>query len=805
MQRKLTTLFTISLFFSSTLFAQSLYEDFSAGVLPAGWTNTSASMNDSWEYGQGVDQGSFTSVILDADGNMGEYANIDFSDDPDTTALVLPALSLAGISNPEFSFFLFTQSDDTASFSPLNRLIVDYWDGASWVNIDVLDTLTTQGWTQYTYDPTLYTYNTDSVRFRLVAQEGGAAVGGTGTFTFQQDIAIDNVFIGNICDLVSVNAVTDSVETCFVGGGVSAIVSGATGPISYLWSSGDTIASPTDLMGGTYTVTITDSLGCTATDSATVAGYTEIQTFLSVIDPTCDTTGWIVIDSTIGGEILTYECGDGSGYTCSDSTQTTTIGTGTMTNDSTTYPAPYGNWYWGARHQIMYRKSELNAMGIVGPTLMQSIAFDVDTIVGTNTYIDYEIQMGCTSDTSMDDWKTVSTVVFPADTVVIDSGRNTHIFSIPYFWDGESNLVVQLCFNNSGFTDNSLSPYTATSYNSVIYYRADNPTVCSNTTSTTGTSPNRANTTFTHCAVETPEYLYDWSNGSTSGDTLAGLAPGTYAVTITDAFGCSIMDSVTLAVPFVTGADTVSICDSFTWIDSITYTSSTDSATFTLTTSSGCDSVVTLDLTILESNVATDAIAVCDSSFTWIDGITYTASNDSATFVLTNSAGCDSTVTLDLTLTNLMTTVTDSAAMLTADQAGARYQWLDCDNGFAPIADSTARTFTASSSGSYAVEITLDGCVDTSACMMVIASSIETDLGGVFSLFPNPTSGNFTIVSENVVPFQVRVYNSVGQMVRAAKSQETNLKLDLSHQAKGVYQVEIVTEAGRLVKKVLLQ
>ncbi|MFM7179026.1 MAG: hypothetical protein ACKOX5_05910, partial [Bacteroidota bacterium] len=34
------------------------------------------------------------------------------------------------------------------------------------------------------------------------------------------------------------------------------------------------------------------------------------------------------------------------------------VGTGTLQNTPTSYPAPYGNWYWGAKHQMMVRASE---------------------------------------------------------------------------------------------------------------------------------------------------------------------------------------------------------------------------------------------------------------------------------------------------------------------------------------------------------------------------------------------------------------------------------------------------------------
>ena len=60
---------------------------------------------------------------------------------------------------------------------------------------------------------------------------------------------------------------------------------------------------------------------------------------------------------------------------------------------------------------------------------------------------------------------------------------------------------------------------------------------------------------------------------------------------------------------------------------------------------SGCDSIVTLDLTISNSVSGTDTQVACES-YTWIDGNTYTASNNSATFTLVGGAvsGCDSIV-----------------------------------------------------------------------------------------------------------------------------------------------------------------
>ena len=55
-----------------------------------------------------------------------------------------------------------------------------------------------------------------------------------------------------------------------------------------------------------------------------------------------------------------------------------TIGNEQIQNANTDYPAPYGNYYWGARHQILFRASELTAAGITaGP--FNNLSFDVVT------------------------------------------------------------------------------------------------------------------------------------------------------------------------------------------------------------------------------------------------------------------------------------------------------------------------------------------------------------------------------------------------------------------------------------------
>lgn len=69
--------------------------------------------------------------------------------------------------------------------------------------------------------------------------------------------------------------------------------------------------------------------------------------------------------------------------------------------------------------------------------------------------------------------------------------------------------------------------------------------------------------------------------------------------------------------------------------------------------------------------------------------------------------------------------VTQNGPLLTADTVGSSYQWLDCDNNYVIINGETNQSYTPAITGNYAVEVTLNGCVDTSACFLVDYTGIE--------------------------------------------------------------------------------
>ncbi|MDC1518985.1 HYR domain-containing protein [bacterium] len=100
-----------------------------------------------------------------------------------------------------------------------------------------------------------------------------------------------------------------------------------------------------------------------------------------------------------------------------------------------------------------------------------------------------------------------------------------------------------------------------------------------------------------------------------------------------------------------TSTDTISECQSYTWTNGVTYTSSDTIAKDTFVNAAGCDSIVTLNLTINYASTSTDSISSC-VSYTWTNGVTYTSSDTIAKDTFVNAAGCDSIVTLNLIILN---------------------------------------------------------------------------------------------------------------------------------------------------------
>ncbi len=255
----------------------------------------------------------------------------------------------------------------------------------------------------------------------------------------------------------------------------------------------------------------------------------------------------------------------------------------------------------------------------------------------------------------------------------------------------------------------------------------------------------------------------------------------------------------------VPGNDTIMACDSlispsgkYTWFTNGDYTD-------TITSLLGCDSIVHINLTVNSSSTGQLTASGCNSytspsgNFTWTSSGTYTDK-------LTNSQGCDSILTVTLTINTVDINVLQNGITLTSWATGVNYQWLDCNNGYAPIAGATGQTFVPTADGSYAVELDDNGCVDTSACYTVTGVGLEERALYGIQVYPNPTSGTIKILHEALPESgQFKIFDLTGRMVLAGELNQTSgeetIKVELP---KGVYSLQISIDEYLYLQKLIV-
>ena len=228
----------------------------------------------------------------------------------------------------------------------------------------------------------------------------------------------------------------------------------------------------------------------------------------------------------------------------------------------------------------------------------------------------------------------------------------------------------------------------------------------------------------------------------------------------------------------------------------------------TVSNAAACDSIITLDLTVNQSTSSTMTATSCDS-YTWSqNGMTYTISgmyNDT----VSNSVGCDSIITLDLTIDTVGVTVTQNNFDLIATAKGTRgtmydYQWLDCNNRDTAIAGATSDTFNVTANGSYSVEVSQNGCVDTSSCISILNVGIAEikSLEKTFTIYPNPTNNRVTIVISKITEFEkINIVDFGGTLIKSIPVNSNQISIDVSDYAKGVYLINY----GESVRKIVVQ
>ena len=387
-----------------------------------------------------------------------------------------------------------------------------------------------------------------------------------------------------------------------------------------------------------YIVSVTNPLGCVKKDSAiiTITPSYKPDPIINVsANPVClgDTVQLGV------GFLTTIPANCGISASGCAATTSAIVGTGTATNSSTDWPAPYGNWYTAAKHQFLFTATELNAAGITGGKINQ-IDFNVLAINGITLYHEYTIKMGCTNATNLSAWESGLFTVYTPKNHTVTTGWNAHLFDSAFEWDGVSNVIVEICFDETpgpNYTYNCETQYTTTSFISSLYDYSDIDPACPNIIPTFAftQSSNRPNVKFHFCsgAIDSTLCLYNWfpSSGgifNTNQQFTDAIALGqtNYYVIVTDTLsGCydtafySLLVNAPTGISVNAGSD-ITICPGTTTLLTATGTSNYSwspptalSSTNTASTNANPSSTITYTVTgnsVCSTGPAIDSLTV---------------------------------------------------------------------------------------------------------------------------------------------------------------------------------------------------
>lgn len=361
-------------------------------------------------------------------------------------------------------------------------------------------------------------------------------------------------------------------------GAISTSVSGGTSPYTYTWNTGATTSGISNLSAGTYTVTVTDSRGCTASQSGTVSQpLAALNASSSPTPVNCfgQSTGSISLNASGGTTPYSILWSNGSTsqnlinlpagtYTASitDTRGCTSVTTSIVTQPSAALSAnataasvacfggnsgsvtlsvsggttPYNyNWSNGASTQ--------NLTGLAAGTYTVTVT-DANNCVSSVTSIQVTQPAAALNATT-------------SSTAALCFGNSTGTISVtpsggttPYSYTWNTGATTQNLSNLSSGTY-TVTITDARNCQSVKNISVSQPAAAVSVSTTKTDVRCFGNSTGIATAIGaggTTPYTYSWNNGSSTA-SINTLSAGTYTVTVTDANGCSTNTSVTINQP----------------------------------------------------------------------------------------------------------------------------------------------------------------------------------------------------------------------------------------------------------------
>ena len=364
---------------------------------------------------------------------------------------------------------------------------------------------------------------------------------------------------------------------------------------------------------------------------------------------------------------------------------------------------------------------------------------------------------------------------------------------------------------------------------------------------TATTAGSRCGTGIVNLGATASAGLINWYASATGGGTVgSGTSFNTPSISSTTTYyvtalqsGCAstprtVVVATVTPIPVITSTASGSVCDSGTitmaaitsngtvdWYTAATGGSSIASGTnfispminttttyYVDATDNGCISAsrTAIDATVNHSTMSTINETAC-YEYTSPSGIQVYMASGTYMDTIQNMIGCDSMITINLTINEADTTVIRNGSTFNSNVSGASYQWLDCNDDYAAVAGATGQSFTPAVNGSYALAITENGCTDTSSCYTIDYVGIgETLLGGNMTIFPNPTKDRVNIYfDEPQTKVGVSLYNVLGQKVEFrnyGNVEKVNLEIP---GMPGIYLLKISIDEKVYVSRIIKQ
>ena len=154
-------------------------------------------------------------------------------------------------------------------------------------------------------------------------------------------------------------------------------------------------------------------------------------------------------------------------------------------------------------------------------------------------------------------------------------------------------------------------------------------------------------------------------------------------------------------------------------------------------------------------------------------------------------------------------TIINSNNTLSANLIGANYQWVDCNNGNTFVNGETNQSFTPTTNGNYAVQVTENSCINISNCIQINSLAVnDFQLNNLIKLYPNPINNNKVQLDCSLLNEEIRVYikDMNGRLINTIVSQGNELiTINTSSYSNGLYLLSIKTKDEQKILKILIQ